>query len=451
MHMPSFSHKKEPLFLIIGDIFFLFFSLWLTLLIRFGELPSGDLYLTHLMPFSILFVVWLLVFFIAGLYEKHTVILRSRLPATVFNAQLANTIIAVLFFYFIPFFNITPKTNLFIYLVVFFILTLTWRIYGRNLFTAKNKQRAMLVGNGKEMRELYDEVNSNNRYDLIFTSFIDLDQSGINLEQEIGHKVARQEIDLIVIDLNNNKVEPVLPTLYKLIFSNVQFVDMHKLYEEIFDRIPVTTIGYNWFLENVSTSPKIIYDTLKRMMDIVIALFFGTISLIFYPFVYIGTKIQDGGPLFIRQERVGENDKIIHILKFRSMTTNDQGNYTDKNTNKVTPFGSFLRKSRIDEFPQFWNIVKGDLSFVGPRPELPLLVREYEKQLPYYNVRHLIKPGLSGWAQIYHEQHPHHGIDTQETQNKLSYDLYYIKNRSIMLDIKVILRTFRTFLSRAGR
>ena len=113
--------------------------------------------------------------------------------------------------------------------------------------------------------------------------------------------------------------------------------------------------------------------------------------------------------------------------------------------------GKFLRKTSLDEFPQFWNVLKGDLSLIGPRPELPALAKSYAEKIPYYNVRHLVRPGLSGWAQIYHEKHPHHGLDTEETKNKLSYDLYYIKNRSFLLDIKIALRTLKTLVSIAGK
>ena len=116
----------------------------------------------------------------------------------------------------------------------------------------------------------------------------------------------------------------------------------------------------------------------------------------------------------------------------------------------MTRVGNYLRKTRIDELPQLWNVIRGDLSLIGPRPELPHFVELYDREIPYYNIRHLITPGLSGWAQTHHDQHPHHEADTTETKNKLSYDLYYIKNRSLMLDVKIALLTIRTLLSRSG-
>ncbi|MBX4189630.1 sugar transferase, partial [Candidatus Parcubacteria bacterium] len=169
--------------------------------------------------------------------------------------------------------------------------------------------------------------------------------------------------------------------------------------------------------------------------------------------VYIAIKLDDGGELMSRQKRVGQNNKIITLLKFRTMTlANDEaawGNGTPF-INQVTRVGAFLRKSRIDELPQLWNIVAGDISLIGPRPEFPEPVKHYTTEIPYYNVRHVIKPGLSGWAQVFGE-HPHHGTDVSMTKNKLSYDLYYIKNRSLLLDLKIALRTIKTLLSAAGK
>jgi lipopolysaccharide/colanic/teichoic acid biosynthesis glycosyltransferase len=168
------------------------------------------------------------------------------------------------------------------------------------------------------------------------------------------------------------------------------------------------------------------------------------------PFVAVAIKREGGGPVFIIQERVGQYNRPIRIIKFRSMTGNDTGESALNSSLRVTKVGSFLRRTRIDELPQLWNVLRGDYSLIGPRPELPALVAEYAEKIPYYNARHLLKPGLSGWAQIYHREHPHHGIDIAETQNKLSYDLYYVKNRSLLLDLQIGLKTIRTILSRSG-
>lgn len=448
----SLINRKEPLILLVGDLVFFLVALWASLLLRTFEIPSKVLFYQHLWPFLLLFVAWVMVFYIAGLYEKHTVILRSQLPNILATTLIGNSIIAVIFFYFVPFFAIAPKTLLFIYLIVSFTLVLFWRTYGYFSLSRREPNNALIIAAGDEMRQLIEEVNNNPIYNLRFVSSIDLnrtDESGF--WNEVVDRVYSENVSIIAIDLGHDNVEPVLPHLYNLIFSNINFVDMHKIYEDIFDRVPLSHLRHNWFLENISTHPRGAYDTLKRIMDALISIPLLLVPLIASPFVYLATKLEDGGPVFITQERVGEDNKIVKILKFRSMTHNDQGVYdVDRPNNVVTRVGNFLRKSRLDEFPQLWNVLKGDLSLIGPRPELPALVKNYAEEIPYYNVRHLIKPGLSGWAQIYGE-HGHGKVAVDETRNKLSYDLYYIKNRSLWLDVKIALRTLKILLTFLGR
>ncbi len=430
----SIFNKKEPIILLLGDLFFFLLSLWFALALRSLELPSKTLFLTHLRPFSFLFLIWVIVFYIAGLYEKHTVLLRSRLPVIIANTQVANSVIAVLFFYFIPFFGITPKTVLFIYLFISFVLILSWRMYGYFLVGILKKENAVILSSGIETEELRNEINRNNIYNIRITE-------------------KHEDASVIVMDLSDERVVPLMPDFYELLLAGVKFVDMHKLYEDIFERVPLSLLKHAWFIQNISTDPKTGYDSLKRLMDIFISLPFAVVSLIVYPFVYIAIKADDGGPLFIAQERVGKNNKLIRILKFRTMSGNDNGQYNAHGSTdlKVTKVGAFLRESRIDELPQLFSVLKGDLSLVGPRPELPSLVKHYEQEIPYYNIRNIIKPGLSGWAQIYQENHPHHGEAVGQTKEKLAYDLYYIKNRSLLLDLKIALRTVKTLLSRVGK
>ncbi len=442
--------KKEATILFCGDIFFFVFSLWFTLYLRFFEVPTSDLFFSHLLPFSMLFVIWVAVYFIAGLYEKHTLILKSKLPSIIFNAQVVNSIFAILFFYSVPVFGITPKTVLFIYLTVSFLGILSWRIYGVTLFGSHEKQPALLIGSGQEMKELLAEVNGNTRYNLSFVSSIDVhDISAINIQEDIITPVYSNDIKIIAIDFSHENINQLLPHLYNLIFSKVRFIDSHRIYEDIFDRIPLSLVTYSWFLENISVSPNFTYDSLKRIMDIGLSSILGLVSLIFYPFVYLAIKLDDKGKIFIFQERVGRDGKNIRLYKFRSMSRNEI-NLESSEENKVTRVGNILRKSRIDELPQLWSVLKGDLSLIGPRPELPSGVAIYDKEIPYYNIRHLIKPGLSGWAQIHQENHPHHGTEVALTKEKLTYDIYYIKNRSFWLDIKIALKTIKALLSRSG-
>lgn len=451
MHVGKIINRWEPAVLFLGDVLFLYFSLWVTLFVRRFELPSGGAVEAHIPPFTILFVLWIIVFYIAGLYDKHTTFLKKRIPSIILNAQTVNSGLAILFFYLIPYFGITPKTTLFIFLMVSFVAIVTWRRYSLMLFDSPMRQSALLIGSGAEMEQLAREVNENPRYGIYFVSTLDLDDVlSTDFQKEIVERVYTEHIGTIVVDTKHENITQILPKLYNLIFSGVRFIDMHKVYEDIFDRVPLSLVQYSWFLENISATRKFTYEFLKRGMDIVLSLPLVLVSAILLPFVYVAIWREDKGPLFISQERVGKNNRSITIYKVRTMTGSDSGDEVLASRHVVTKTGAVLRKLRIDELPQLWNVLRGDVSLIGPRPELPAMVKQYEKEVPFYNVRHLIKPGLSGWAQIYHENHPHHGTNVEATREKLSYDLYYIKNRSVALDLKIALKTVKTILSRAG-
>src|SRR3989344_4428746 len=251
----SLLNRKEPLVLFLGDLSSFVAALWLSLLIRGLEVPSKDLLLTHLLPFSLLFALWILVF--------------------------------------------------------------SWRMYGYFRISRGHPDNAILIGSGDEMKKLLEEVNNNPIYNLKFVSSVDLnraDEKGF--WDEIVSNIYSEDVSVVAIDLADKNVEPVLPHLYNLIFSKISFIDMHKIYEDIFDRMPISLLRYNWFLENISTRSRWGYDALKRLMDIVISIPLLLIPILLYPFVFIAVRLDEGGPIFTYQDRVGRNNHIIRILKF---------------------------------------------------------------------------------------------------------------------------------------
>jgi exopolysaccharide biosynthesis polyprenyl glycosylphosphotransferase len=443
------SNRRESLTLFAGDIFFLILALYIMLFLRFGHVPEGDLFYNHIGAFSLLFLATVFIFYVAGLYEKHTVILRSRLPHTILRSLVISSLVGVLFFYLVPYFGISPKTNLFIYLVISFLLIMFWRLYLYSFLLPSRAEPAILISSGKEMEELSHEINRNGNYGLRFVSIVDIEKgSSEDIEKIVLEAVKFNSASIIVIDLEHDKIRAILPSLYNLIFDRVRFVAMYKVYEDVFKRVPFSILQYNWFLENISTSPKFMYDTFKRGVDIILSLIGGGLSLIVYPFVILAIKLENKATLFIVQERVGRGGKKINIVKFGTMTTNDRGVWVKEKDDRITRVGNFLRKSRIDELPQLWNVLKGDLSLIGPRPDIYDLGQELSATIPYYSVRSIIKPGLSGWAQISQDLPPQ---SLEETKLRLAYDLYYVKNRSIILDVRIIAKTVRTLLSRSGR
>ena len=456
--MISVTNSRIGGMLVIGDLIAYAFSLVLTLTVRYGQIPSRQLLSTHILPFSILIVIFIMINFIAGLYDKQLTVMHDRSQGLLLRVQIVNIAIGIAFFYFAPG-MIAPKANLFIYFVIATSALFLWRVVMFPVVSSSRKQSAILVGNGEDADDLYTHVNGNGRYGLVFREHVKPVETSANPIREtvrlITEAVKRTDSSIIVADFHDRVVEAAMPFLYSMVFSGIQIIDASKMYENIFDRIPLSMVGERWLVENSGTSlgNRRVYDTLKRVIDIVIAFFGGIISLVVYPFVYVAIKLEDKGPMFITQDRVGKNGKIVKLVKFRSMSGNDEGRYgsTGTTSHVVTRVGKFLRSTRIDELPQLWIVLTGQMSLVGPRSELPSLVDVYEKEIPYYNARHLVKPGLSGWAQIYHDRHPHHAVDTEDTRDKLSYDLYYIKNRSLALDIKIGLRTLQILVKRVGK
>lgn len=442
-------HRKDHIISFIGDICVLITSLYITLTLRYSEIPSPETLELHLIPFSLIFTVSVLVNFIAGLYEKHTLFFQKKLPIRLLNVQIINTILGVIFFYFIPFFSIAPKTILFIYLIVSLVLMLVWRMFIIPWFSPKKDQLAVLIGDSVELEDLKNEIHHNSRYTISFIEHIKPDAH--DMVSRIQDLVEKRGVVTIVIDTHDPRLSTTLPLLYPLALSGVLFLDAGNLYEMIFDRIALSNMEQGWFVENMSrTTPQLMYDGVKRLIDILVSGILGILSLIVYPFVYCAIKWDDKGVIFSYQDRIGHYNKNLRIMKFRTMSVANDGGKWGNGKNTVTRVGKFLRKTRIDELPQLWNVLRGDVSLIGPRPEFPEPVARYAEKIPYYNMRHIIKPGLSGWAQIYGE-HPHHGVDIDMTANKLSYDLFYVKNRSLMLDIKIALRTIQVLFTFMGR
>lgn len=451
---------RELLLLIVGDIICFSLALWLTLLVRYLEIPTAGRLEAHFWPFLTLSGVWLFIFYIAGLYDKHTVFLKQLLLSRIINTQVINIIIAALLFLIIPF-GIAPKTNLVIYLFISIILITWWRLALFNYLSPKTTHKAVLIADGEEAVELADEINNNDRYNYSFIRIID-EKTALHtpdFESKLLELIGREKVEIIVANPRGEHIERILPAIFDLSFLRFEFVflDFYKVYEDTFDRIPLSALRYDWFITHVSHSKSLVYDFLKRSIDIVLSaiiLFFLGLLL---PFIYLALRLEGKGPVFIAQDRVGQFNRPLKVHKLRTMTNNDAGSGTwtkedEKQGNKITRVGAFLRKTSIDEWPQCVSILKGDMSLIGPRNDIAGLGARLAEAIPYYNIRNFVKPGITGWAQT-HQHYMPGQISPQsidESRVRLSYDLFYIKNRSLMLDIEIALRTLKTYLSRFG-
>lgn len=462
VRLPLFmgERSRELIILVTGDILCFLVSLYLTLTLRYLAFPSAEVLSVHLPPFVLLSVIWLFIFYIGGLYDKHTVFLKGILFSRIINTQFVNILIAALVFTTFPF-GIAPKTNLVIYLFTSILFITFWRLKFYNYFSPKTKHKAILIADANEAIELVDEVNNNERYNYSFVRIID-NETAIktsDFEQKLLKLIESENITMIVANPKGEYIERVLPTLFDLAFLKFEFIflDFHKVYEDTFDRVPLSALHYNWFIQHVSQSKSIPYDVGKRIFDVVGSVLILILLGIILPFIYLAMRLEGKGPLFITQDRIGRFNKPVRVYKLRTMNENDarSSTWTSEDTKKgntVTKVGSFLRKTSIDEFPQCVNIFKGEMSLIGPRNDIAGLGQRLAAEIPYYTVRNFVKPGVTGWAQT-HQHYMGDNISPQsleESRTRLAYDLYYVKNRSFFLDMEIALRTLKTMLSRFG-
>jgi len=379
---------------------------------------------------------------------------------------MLTTSTTVLLYLLTPIFTpILPnRLQIVIFFFAVFLALFTWRIiYVRFFASNRFLKKVILICDKEQVKELVSGlesvdphyrvlgyVNSDSSDDSKLSSIkvknIDIN----NLEKFVKENsvseivIASQKTDGITVNLYNQ--------LIHLLESGFIIREYTQVYENITQRIPVQYVSrdfYRYFPFSRSNQNHL-YLIGVRLFEVLISLVGLCFCIILIPLVLLGNLLGNRGNLFYTQERVGKNGKVFNIVKFRTMIKNAESGgavFATTNDSRVTPFGKILRKSRIDEFPQFFNILKGDMAVIGPRPERPIFVNEIAEVMPFYETRHVIKPGLTGWAQVNYS----YGATIEDSLIKLQYDLYYIKHRSLFLDINIIFKTFSTILFYRGQ
>jgi len=442
--MPN--HKKITL--ILSDILILYLSLWLTLLFRYQENFTLGTWKQHFWPFTIIYFLWLTIFFINGLYDLTLARNNIAFYTALLRGLVANSVLAISFFYFIPFFGITPKTNLFLDLLFIAVLLSLWRQIYNYLLKSALLNNVLIIGKNKETGQINQIIKKNPQ--LGYRLVKQIRPESIQTPFDLLEMAAQKNIKTIIIGVDPHQDYRLVQSLYQCLPLKITFNDLPSFYEKILGKVPVSSIGEIWFLENLSESQKNFYEAIKRVLDITGALILGIITLILFPLFILFIKLDSPGPIFYRQRRIGQDGEIFSLLKFRSMVADAEKNgaqWTERKDQRVTRFGNFIRRMRLDELPQIWNVLLGQMSFVGPRPERIEFVQQLEKKIPYYQIRHLVKPGLTGWAQV----NFHYGASVEDSIEKLQYELYYIKHRSFVLDFSILLRTIKIIIMREGR
>jgi len=427
--------KLITFFLILTDIFIFYLSLFLTLFIRYKETYSSSLFYEHFAPFLIIMVFSIAGFYISGLYEVKN--LKNNLKfVKIFLGGISFTFLFGLsFFYLFPKLGITPRLNLFLFIAIYSIIDIASRYFFNILLLKYIGINVFLMGDHSKMEEIKNFINQNPQagYKII--------GEGNFLPEESFLKENRA--DLIIVDesLKNDKI--FSSAILKYFNLNIDMISLQKFYENIFSKVPITRIENRWFFENI-TNKRLFYSALKNISEFLIALVLLFITLPIQIIIAVLVKITSEGPIIFKQNRIGKNGKIFVLYKFRTMIKDAEKDGIKKDNNedrRVTAFGKILRKTHLDELPQLVNILKGEISFVGPRPERPELVEEFKKEIPFYEIRHIVKPGLTGWAQLNFR----HGLTKEDAYEKLQYDIFYIKNRSFIFDLLIMIKTIRSF------
>ena len=452
--MSKSAKKHKNVFLILGDLILFYLALFCVLLVRMPQSFASGLQ-DHIVPFSIIFPVWLIVYYITGLSDGAIVGDKTKVIKSLFRATIINVLIAISFFYVIPT-QISPKRNLVFVAIFVFILT----YLGRQVFFSIIKSRRLqtkiaFVGFNKEVLETINKIENKPSlgYKIIFLLATDKDHLLLKkIPKTFNTYFGLSKLNRLLSDTRLSKViiatkPETSPVLTKELYhssSNLEFVYFPDFYEEIFRKVPVEMINRFWLQRKSNLKSYLFF---KRIFDITLALIGGLLLLILLPFIAAAYLITDGFPVFFVQSRAGKSGEKFQIYKLRTMIKSAERErplWAEKNDVRVTKIGKYLRKYYIDELPQFLNILKGEMSVVGPRPERPEFVKTLEKEISFYPMRHTAKPGVTGWAQI----SSFYARSVDDSIEKTRHDLYYIKNQSLFFDIDIVLKTFQMIFSK---
>lgn len=450
--------RFKRILLVFGDLAIFQIALLLTLWMRYGELTQTNWDL-HKVPFGIVSALWIVGSYVAGLYDLSVTKNGVKFFRLYLEGMIANLAVALAFFYLIPVFNIEPRTNLFLYFATALLLGYFWRlIYNRFITNALFKNRLLFVGSGGDAAKVRDLLKgSSYGFEMVAVMetgsgprFEDHDISWHATIDRLDEILREERIHTVLLGHRPDEVPGLRDALYKTLFTPVALLDRAALEETMTGRVPLEYVSQTWFLEHLRENEKTWYEGVKRVIDIVLAIPVVVVTLLLSPFIILAMQINSPGPVLIRQTRVGKSGKPFTLFKFRSMIPNAEAigkpQWASTNDPRITRVGKILRAMRLDELPQIVNVLRGDMSLMGPRPERPEFVEELIRQMPYYALRHLTRPGLTGWAQV---KFPYAGT-FEDNLKKLQFDLFYIKHRSLLLDAAILLKTIGIVLRRQG-
>ncbi|MBU2939594.1 exopolysaccharide biosynthesis polyprenyl glycosylphosphotransferase [Lacinutrix sp. C3R15] len=412
----------------------------------------------------IVLALYLTVF--GTVFELYDLQKASKKESVLANIVLTVSV-TVLFYlltpFFTPFLPINRLQILYFYLAITFALVL-WRLaYITFITSPRFYKKALVVGEISNIQPIIKAFKSADpNYKII--GFINCEEKSADTikingvkeysPNELQEIIVREKISEVVVASYNSETitQEIYYDLIRLLEKGFPIREYTQVYEDMMHRVPVQFVGkdfYKYFPFSRNNQNKL-YLFFHRFFDLFFSIIGIVLAFLLVPFILLGNVLANRGPLFYKQERVGKNGNTFNIIKFRTMITDAEKNgavWASKNDTRITFFGKFLRKSRLDEIPQFINILKGDMSLIGPRPERPCFVEELSQVIPFYETRHIVKPGLTGWAQV----KVRYGSSVDDSLLKLQYDLYYIKHRGFFLDANILIKTISTMIFFRGQ
>jgi sugar transferase (PEP-CTERM system associated) len=444
--------------LILGDIFLAIVALYTTSI--FVSNSYAVTYTGILDLCSIALFVLPLIFssFLFDLYNHRKAFsyTLTELATMIFLTIVVSILILSIMNYLLP--AVTFRLRIIFFTVTIFgMYQFGWRIAYKSLICSPAlSQRILVIGSGERTMKIASLIASSKR-NFIMVECYDpkQDNSKEVSSRHISSKtltdlVKKEQVDMVVVAVRQRRGSIPLRELLDCKLAGIEVVDATTFYEELQGKLLVEDITPGWFIFSDGFRLNNGRKRFKRMGDIICALSGVILSLPFVPILAFLIKLDSKGPVFLSQARMGEGERLFNIYKFRTMRVDAESQtgavWAQKDDCRITRVGRILRKLRIDELPQFYNVLKGDMSFIGPRPERPEFVERLRTIIPYYSERHCVKPGITGWAQVMYS----YGASDEDALEKLRYDLYYIKNLSFQLECTVILETIKVILFGRG-
>ncbi len=457
-----FSHyiPGHTLMLMLGDLLILAASLFVTACVSVADtqMLSLDTPLLLAKVLSLVFV-GLVTFYVGGLYDRTPDLGRKEVAARILAATVVWGILVAALAFSLP--SLSPgRLPLFLGILIgtLGVIGVRWIISLRPVL-AGFRERLLFLGATPVADRLISELEANNPgYEIL--GYVD-DRPAYDValnngfrvlgkSQELMNIVVANRASTIVVALTERRGTFPMQAIMDCKLQGIRVEDWPTFYEKLTGKIVVQNLRPSWLVFSEGFNRNRVTQFVKRLLDLTLSVLFLALGWPLFLILALAIKLDSRGPVFFRQERIGEQERLFTLLKFRTMIDDAEAHtgpvWTVNGDPRITRVGRWLRMTRLDEFPQILNVLKGEMSFIGPRPERPHFVAELQEKIPYYAQRHVIKPGITGWAQVRYR----YGATIEDAEEKLQYDLYYVKNMSIFLDMLILLSSIQVVLFGKG-